>query len=367
MGKNKIASQKLSLEQLKEQNRVTEKANKEAEDKEKAFMKDIYRPIIESLNGNLSDQRLVNSFLELNENGTSFYQQFLNDGVPEKNIKKYKTEDVLRSELGLNRLEKIDIVADLEFFRNKDNPENLRIETLDRARKRRQNGTITQQEWEKYFVIAKANNMASLGYGKEKTTPGENPISRASISTAYNKVSILGNKFSDDYSTTSGNVQRFNQKSSFKYNKQVTSFVNNTIPSLSNGSEAKEIANYATFLDAFKNDRTDKANNFLTDAAIGGRVKELMQSELGGLELEKKSTIGIIGGLAIEAIPDLAMYDTPKDLSNALSATDVNNNLTKEAIRLNGLLTDKLEEVLGDQKYWKTYLNDDYSKFRLIK
>ena len=52
-------------------------------------MKDIYRPIIESLNGNLSDQRLVNSFLELNENGTSFYQQFLNDGVPEKNIKKY--------------------------------------------------------------------------------------------------------------------------------------------------------------------------------------------------------------------------------------------------------------------------------------
>ena len=61
------------------------------------------------------------------------------------------------------------------------------------------------------------------------------------------------------------------------------------------------------------------------------------------------------------------MYDTPKDLSNALSATDVNNNLTKEAIRLNGLLTDKLEEVLGDQKYWKTYLNDDYSKFRLIK
>ena len=359
VGKNKIESEKNRLSKIKEQNRATEEANKIIAANEKDFMTNIYKPLLVKVNGNLSDQRVAREMLAKGDDGISFYEKHFDLNVPEQNRGNYKSYGDITQLIGANETLKQSVVSDLQYFRNTNNPESDRMTVFKRAEKRRLNGEITQPEFEKYFVIAKNNQMAALGYNKEVIPNSENPMTRASLSSNYGDIARLGLKFEDDYKTNAENYKDFNVETNLKYRQGYTAILG--------GQEAENPDDAKNFRKAFQENRTSKAQAYLVDAAISGRAREIMSSDLGNLEMEKQHTLGILGGLAIEAIPELAKFDTPKALSDALSATDLNGDLTKEAIRLSGLLTDKLEEALGPREDWEQYLGTEYSKFRLIK
>ena len=359
VGKNKIESEKNRLSKIKEQNRATEEANKIIAANEKDFMTNIYKPLLVKVNGNLSDQRVAREMLAKGDDGISFYEKHFDLNVPEQNRGNYKSYGDITQLIGANETLKQSVVSDLQYFRNTNNPESDRMTVFKRAEKRRLNGEITQPEFEKYFVIAKNNQMAALGYNKEVIPNSENPMTRASLSSNYGDIARLGLKFEDDYKTNAENYKDFNVETNLKYREGYLAILG--------GQEAENPDDAKNFRKAFQENRTSKAQAYLVDAAISGRAREIMSSDLGNLEMEKQHTLGILGGLAIEAIPELAKFDTPKALSDALSATDLNGDLTKEAIRLSGLLTDKLEEALGPREDWEQYLGTEYSKFRLIK